>query len=90
MHLTDYRHVWNKAAKAAGLAGRHIYDCRSTFASRANASQASGLTLAQLLGQSSTAILPTYVKPLDENTRAIIQRLEDMRAAAHAKTGTIQ
>jgi len=28
------------------------------------------LTVAHLLGHASTQILPTYVRPLDENTRA--------------------
>ena len=37
------------------------------------------LTLAQLLGHSSTAILPTYAKALDENTRAVITRLDEQR-----------
>jgi len=34
--------------------------------------RASGLTIAQLLGHTNnTQILPTYVKPLDENTKAV-------------------
>ncbi len=46
-------------------------DLRATFASRANSCKASGLTVAHLLGHASTQILPIYVKPLDENTRAV-------------------
>ncbi len=32
-----------------------------------NGCKPSGLTVAHLLGHASTQILPTYVKPLDEN-----------------------
>jgi integrase len=56
-----------------------VYDLRATFATRANAASATALTLAQLLGHSSTSILPTYAKALDENTRAIISRLDALR-----------
>jgi integrase len=58
---------------------RRIYDLRSTFASRANMCHATGLTVAHLLGHDSTQILPTYVRPLDENTRALIQALNALR-----------
>lgn len=61
-----------------------VYDLRSTFATRANAARATGLTLAHLLGHSSTAILPTYAKALDENTRAVISQLDCMRRARSA------
>jgi hypothetical protein len=44
------------------LADRRTYDLRATFASRANACRASGLTVAHLLGHASTQILPAYVK----------------------------
>lgn len=77
--LTDYRHAWVKAAKNAGLQGRRIYDLRATFATRANACTTSDLTLAQLLGHSRTSVLPTYAKPLDENTRTLIRGMDAMR-----------
>jgi integrase len=80
-HIVDYKTAWQKAAAAAGLKDRRIYDLRSTFASRANSCQVSGLTLAHLLGHASTQILPTYVKPLDENTKAVIQSLDAARTA---------
>lgn len=84
-HLTDYKKAWQKAAKDAGLADRRIYDLRATFASRANACQASGLTVAQLLGHSSTQILPTYVRPLDENTRAVIAAMDRTRSSQNTR-----
>jgi len=81
-HVSDYKKGWQKAAREAGIPDRRIYDLRASFASRANACHASGLTIAQLLGHAnSTQILPTYVKLLDENTRAVIEALDTARAA---------
>jgi integrase len=88
-HMTDYKRPWQNAVRAAGIQGRRIYDFRASFASRANACQASNLTLAHLLGQASTRILPTYVKPLDENTKAIISGLNLARAAQDQRPGSI-
>jgi hypothetical protein len=50
-----------------------------TAASRANVCHATGLTVAHLLGHASTQILPTYVRPLDENTRALIEAMDTAR-----------
>ena len=79
LHIVDYKTAWRTAAKKAGLADRRMYDLRSTFATRANACHATGLTVAHLLGHASTQILPTYVRPLDENTRAVIEALDTAR-----------
>ena len=79
VHLVDYKTAWRTAVKKAGLADRRIYDFRSTFATRANACHATALTVAHLLGHDSTQILPTYVRPLDENTRALIDALNAAR-----------
>lgn len=87
--MVDYKTAWRSAAKKAGLEDRRIHDLRATFASRANACRASGLTLAQLLGHSTTQILPTYVKPMDENTKAVIEALDTARIAA-SKRPSIQ
>jgi integrase len=89
--LSDYKGAWRKAAQAAGIPDRRIYDLRSSFASRANACRASGLTIAQLLGHANnTQILPTYVKPLDENTKAVIEALDLARTSQSAKASTVQ
>ena len=90
MHLTDYKTAWRKAVAKAGLRDRRIYDLRATFASRANSCQASALTLAHLLGHASTRILPTYVRPLDENTKAVIDALDVARNAYLKKATLIQ
>jgi integrase len=81
-HLSDYKRAWRRAAREAGIPDRRPYDLRASFASRANACRASGLTIAQLLGHATnTQILPTYVKPLDENTKAVIDALDTARAS---------
>lgn len=78
-YWTGYQLPWKDAVSHAGLGDRRVYDLRSTFASRANATRANTLTLAQLLGHANTSILPTYVKQLDENTRAVIHALDELR-----------
>ena len=90
MHITDYKKAWQAAASKAGLSDRRIYDLRATLASRANGCKASGLTVAHLLGHASTQILPTYVKPLDENTKAIIDALDKTRRSHTGRAASIQ
>jgi integrase len=79
VHFVDYKSAWRTAAKKAGLADRRAYDLRATFASRANVCHATGLTVAHLLGHASTQILPTYVRPVDENTKALIEAMDSAR-----------
>ena len=79
VHFVDYKTAWRTAARKAGLADRRIYDLRSTFASRANVCHATGLTVAHLLGHASTQILPTYVRPFDDNTKALIEAMDSAR-----------
>lgn len=78
-HWSGYQVPWKTAARLAGLGDRRIYDLRSTFATRANAAHATELTVAQLLGHSSIAILPTYAKALDDNMRSVILQLNIQR-----------
>ncbi len=89
-HIRDYKKAWQTAIRKAGLKGRRAYDTRATFASRANSCKASGLTVAHLLGHASTQILPTYVKPLDENTKAVIEALDAARLSVANRLGSIQ
>jgi len=61
-----------------------MFDTRSTFATRVNACAQSILTVAQLLGHKGTSVsvLPAYVRPLDENTRSMLNSLDVARAAS--------
>ena len=58
-HMTDYKSAWRKAAAAAGLKDRRIYDLRLTFASRANSCRASVSRLFTFSGTPTTQILAT-------------------------------
>ncbi len=89
VHFVDYKTAWRTAAKKAGLADRRIYDLRSTFASRANVCHATGLTVAHLLGHANTQILPTYVRPFDENSRAVIEAMDIARKSQKAETDSV-
>jgi integrase len=83
--------TWWISYVVGGLPDRRIYDTRATFASRANACRASSLTIAQLLGHATnTQILPMYVKPLDENTKAVIDALDLARTTRSGKPDSIQ
>ncbi len=88
-HWTYYQDAWEVAAKKAGVRDRRVHDLRATFATRANSSGPSSLTLAQLLGHATTQILPTYAKPLDPNIKAIIESLDTMRSIHVTKSGSV-
>ena len=78
-HFSDYKTSWRTAAAKARLSDRRVSDLRATFASRANVCHATGLTVAHLLGHASTQVLPTYVRPFDENTKALIEAMDTAR-----------
>jgi len=90
LHFRDYKTAWRTALKKAGLSDHRIYDLRSTFASRANQCRATGLTVAHLLGHANTSVLPAYVRPLDENTRAVISALDAARNAYKYRAPLVQ
>ncbi len=90
-HITDYKTPWRSIRKKVGMTEHVLYDTRATAASRANALAPNPLTVAQFLGHSSTSILPTYARPLDENTKAILRgldaaRKEHEKKQAHQRT----
>jgi integrase len=90
MHIRDYKSAWQKAAAKASLKDRRVYDMRATFASRANGCRASGMTVAHLLGHASTQTLSTYVKPIDENTKAVMEALDAARISQTGRVPSIQ
>lgn len=83
-HIEDYKRQWRAITKKAGVVGHRMFDTRSTFATRVNACAQSILTVAQLLGHKGTSVsvLPAYVRPLDENTRSMLNSLDVARAAS--------
>ncbi len=69
-----------------------IYNLRHTFASRMNAAGVSAITIAQMLGHSSTQIVPRCAQVLDPNRLNAVKKMEAYRQASlprEAAAGTI-
>jgi integrase len=76
------RKAWANTLKKAGLPFFPIYYLRHTFASRLTTAGVSPLTIAQMLGHSSTQIVPRYAQVMDENRLDAIKKLEELRQTA--------
>lgn len=87
--LKDARKSWAKALKDAGVPYFWIYDLRHTFATRLTQAGVSPLFVAQILGHSSTSILSTYAKAVDEYRRDAISKLETLRTSAELNKGQV-
>lgn len=81
VHLKAVRKTWTRALRLAKLNYFPIYNLRATFASRLSAAGASDNLVAGMLGHSSTRIVSTYAKVVDEFRRAAIQKLETLRTS---------
>jgi|HubBroStandDraft_2_1064218.scaffolds.fasta_scaffold271516_1 hypothetical protein len=75
------RKAWAKALKKAGLPYFPIYYLRHTFASRLTAAGVSPLTIARMLGHSSTQIVPRYAQVMDQNRLDAMKKLEEWKKA---------
>jgi integrase len=73
------RKAWANALKKAGLPFFPIYYLRHTFASRLTSAGVSPLTIAQMLGHSSTQIVPRYAQVLDQNRLDAMKKLEVLK-----------
>ena len=78
-HLLKLPKTWKRALKKAGIEYFPIYNLRHTFASRLNAAGASPITVTQMLGHSSTGIVQTYARVVDEQRRNAIENLQAYR-----------
>jgi integrase len=76
------RKAWATALRKAGLPFFPIYNLRHTFASRMTAAGVSPITIAQMLGHSSSQIVPRYAQVLDQNRIDAMQKLESLRQSA--------
>lgn len=63
-----------------------IYYLRATFASRLSAVGVPDTFVAQMLGHSTTSILPSYAKAIDEYRRDAIRKLDELRKTAVTTT----
>jgi len=80
--LNAGRKAWANALKKAKLPYFPIYNLRHTFASRLTAAGVSPIVIAQLLGHSTTQIVPRYVQVLDQNRTDAIKKLELLRRSS--------
>jgi integrase len=78
-HLTQIRRSWAKALKLAGIPYFWLYNLRHTFASRLSAAGVADLFVAQMMGHSSTSIVQTYARAIEEHKRHAIRKLESLR-----------
>jgi integrase len=77
--LKQIRRSWAKALDSAGIPYFWLYNLRHTFASRLSAAGVSDLFVAQMIGHSSSSILQTYARVIDDSRRDAIRKLEDLR-----------
>src|SRR5215472_6891745 len=80
--LQGGRKAWASTLRHAGLPFFPIYYLRYTFASRLTSAGVSPLTIAQMLGHSSTQIVPRYAQVLDQNRRDAMKKLESLRQSS--------
>jgi integrase len=85
--LQGGRKAWASVLKKAGIPFFPIYNLRHTFASRMTAAGISSITIAQLLGHSSTQIVPRYAQVLDQNRLDAVRRMEAHRQQTIASGG---
>jgi integrase len=76
------RKAWAKALKKAGLPFFPSYYLRHSFASRLTTAGVSPLTIAQMLGHSSTQIVPRYAQVMDQNRLDAVKKLEELKKVA--------
>ena len=79
--------AWATALRKARIVFFPIYNLRHTFASRMTAAGVSPITIAQMLGHSSTQIVPRYAQVLDQNRLDATKRLEALRLVSISNTG---
>jgi integrase len=80
--LQGGRKTWASALSKAGNSFFPIYNLRHTFASRMTAAGVSPITIAQMLGHSSTQIVPRYAQVLDQNRFDAMKKLEALRKSS--------
>jgi integrase len=81
--LQGGRKAWASTLKKAGLSFFPIYYLRHTFASRLTTAGVSPLTIAQMLGHSSTQIVPRYAQVMDHNRLDAMKKLDILRQTSN-------
>lgn len=78
-HILCIRKTWSTTLRMASLPHFPIYYLRATFASRLCAVGVPDTFVAQMLGHSTTSILPSYARAIDEYRRDAIRKLDELR-----------
>ena len=78
------RKAWANTLKKAGLPYFPMSNFRHTFASRMTTAGVPMLTIAHLIGHSSTAIVPRYAQVLDQNRLDAMKKLEELKKSSIA------
>jgi integrase len=86
--LQGGRKAWKSTLMAAGIQYFPPYYLRHTFASRLTSAGVSPLTIAHLLGHSSTQIVPRYAQVLDQNRLDAMKKLEALRQSSLPDSAT--
>ena len=86
-HIKCVRKTWSTALRMASLPHFPIYYLRATFASRLSGLGIPDTFVAQMLGHSTTSVLPDYAKAIDEYRRNAIRKLGESQKTGVATTG---
>jgi integrase len=80
--LQGGRKAWASTLKNAGIPFFPIYYLRHTFASRLTSAGVSTLTIAQMLGHSTTQLVPRYAQVMDKNRLDAVKKLKSLRQSS--------
>lgn len=80
--LQGGRKAWASTLKKARIPFFPIYYLRHTFASRLTSAGVSPLTIAHMLGHSSTQVVARYAQVMDQNRVDAMKKLQSLREAA--------
>jgi integrase len=87
-HLLKLPKTWKRALKNSKIEYFPIGNLRHTFATRMQEAGTAPVTLAQMMGHSSTGIIQTYAKVLDEYRRHAVEKLDAHRQVQTMTTAT--
>jgi len=87
--LQGGRKAWASALRKAGILFFPIYNLRHAFASRMTSAGVSPITIARMLGHSSTQIVPRYAQVLDQNVFDAMEKLEALRQSSISGTSVM-
>jgi len=88
VHLLHVPKSWNRLLRDANVAKRRLYDCRSTFCSRAYAAGIQPVLIELLMGHAGSSLVHTYAKADDDFKRDAAAKLEAFIASKSSTENT--